>query len=63
LYYEAVYTHSLARLTLQKAMGILGPRGGAAEPPANVQTSPGKIEEFPTDSAGSLPESGNKGDR
>jgi len=46
LYYEAVYTHSLARVTLQKAMGILGPRAGATELPRNVQARPGEIREF-----------------
>lgn len=68
LYYQAVYTHSLARVTLQKAMGILGPRAGAPTPvfrqeDTGVQIRPGEIEEFPTGTAGSLPDRGDEGDR
>jgi len=62
LYYEAVYSHSLNRVTLQKAMGILGPRAGSTELPRNVQARPGEVEEFPAGMAGSRPGS-QEGDR
>lgn len=39
-YYKAVYAHSKARLSLQVAMGILGPRPGSSEVP---KTAPAKI--------------------
>lgn len=63
LYYEAVYSHSLARLTLQRAMGILGPRAGATEPPSEVQAHPGHIEEYPPERSRRLPEGENAGER
>jgi len=51
LYYEAVYTHSVARVTLQRAMGILGPRAGTPavdlrQKEVEIRVRPGEIEEF-----------------
>lgn len=45
-YYTAIYTHTLAKLQLQKAMGILGPEPGDAEVPAECPVPPARIEEF-----------------
>jgi len=45
-YYEAVYSHTVARLNLQRAAGILGPRAGEACEPRDVRTRPGVIREF-----------------
>lgn len=45
-YYQAVYSHNVARLDLQRAMGILGPRAGETGPPVKSQPTPGHIEEF-----------------
>jgi len=63
LYYEAVHSHAVARLALQKAMGILGPRAGSTEAPAEVQVQPGEIEEFPAADIGSPPVSGDEGEQ
>lgn len=46
LYYEAVYYHTVARLELQRALGVLGPRAGAAGSPTPPPTRLGVIEEF-----------------
>lgn len=46
LYYQAVYDHSFARLDLQRAMGILGPRAGVKEVPKEPPARPSQIEEF-----------------
>jgi len=44
-YYEALYGHTVARLALQKAMGILGPRPGEKAGPEKAPV-PAWIEEF-----------------
>jgi len=44
-YYQALYGHTTARLALQKAMGIIGPRPGEQAGPAKVPV-PAWIEEF-----------------
>ena len=49
LYYEAVHAHSVARLALERAMGILGPRAGEPPPVEGDETTAGKIEEFTID--------------
>jgi len=46
LYYQAVYRHTVARLDLQRAMGILGPRAGASPTEAKMPLRPGVIEQF-----------------
>jgi len=46
LYYEAVHSHTAARLLLQKAMGILGPRAGDRTVPEDSPVRPARIEEF-----------------
>ena len=46
LYYEAVYNHTMARLELQKSMGILGPGFGEQEAGKNPRIRPGVIEPF-----------------
>ena len=46
LYYQAVYNHSLARLELQRAMGILGPRAGETAGQVKSLPRPSHIEEF-----------------
>jgi outer membrane protein TolC len=67
LYYQAVYSHAVARLSLQRAMGILGPRSGENEDQWKGPVAPGVIEEFspesvsqPADSAASNREEGVK---
>lgn len=45
-YYEAVYSHTMARLNLQRAMGVLGPRSGDRREPEDIPVRPGEIEEF-----------------
>ena len=46
LYYQAIYAHTTARLALQRAMGILGPRAGQAAAPKQPAVRPARIEEF-----------------
>jgi len=46
LYYEAVYRHTVARLDLQRAMGILGPRAGESGEEKGAPVHPGEIEPF-----------------
>jgi len=46
LYYQAIYSHTMARLQLQRAMGILGPRAGDRTVPKESPVEPGRIEEF-----------------
>ncbi len=46
LYYQAVYSHTVARLFLQRAMGILGPRAGDRAVPKESPVRPSRIEEF-----------------
>jgi outer membrane protein TolC len=46
LYYQAVYSHAVARLELQRAMGILGPRAGESRVPEELHDKPGRIEDI-----------------
>ena len=46
LYYQAIYDHTVARLALQRAMGVLGPRAGDRTVPKESPVSPSRIEEF-----------------
>jgi len=46
-YYQAIYAHCLAKLQLQKAMGLLGPAPGE-EPVRGSPPEPGKIGAFET---------------
>ncbi len=46
LYYQAVHSHIIARLSLQQAMGILAPIPGSSEVPANSPVPPARISEF-----------------
>jgi len=46
LYYQAVYGHTVARLNLQRAMGILGPRAGQAPAETKLPVRPGEIQRF-----------------
>jgi len=46
LYYQAIYSHTMARLQLQRAMGILGPRAGDRTVPKESPVEPAWIEEF-----------------
>ena len=46
LHYQAVYSHVISRLALQRAMGILGPRAGDAPATREGSAQPGRIEEF-----------------
>lgn len=40
LYYQAIHAHTMARLSLQLAMGILGPAAGDRTPPEDVRVRP-----------------------
>jgi len=40
LYYQAIYSHTMARLQLQRAMGILGPRAGDRTVPKESPVEP-----------------------
>jgi len=42
-YYESVYSHAVARLNLQRAMGILGPRAGETWESQNTTARTGRI--------------------
>ncbi|MHC4608400.1 MAG: TolC family protein [Planctomycetota bacterium] len=47
LYYQAIHTHTMARLGLQMALGVLGPRAGERVKEGEEQeVRPGTIEEF-----------------
>jgi outer membrane protein len=46
LHYQAIYSHAMARLGLQRAMGILGPVAGDADIPKPYKQVPGHIEVF-----------------
>jgi outer membrane protein TolC len=46
LYYQAVYSHTMAGLTLQRALGILGPRADDRAAPGDVPAQPVRIKEF-----------------
>jgi len=46
LYYQAIYSHTLARLQLQRAMGILGPPAGDYTVPAVPAVRPAHLEDF-----------------
>lgn len=52
LYYQAIYAHVMARLALQRAMGILGPAAVQKGTPTDQAIEPGHIAQFavPTDS-------------
>ena len=45
-YYQALYGHTVARFSLQRAMGILGPQPGVVRVPAVPPSRPGVIEPF-----------------
>ncbi len=45
LYYQALYSHEIARLTLQRALGIMGPKPGDGEVPKEAPPL-GEIKEF-----------------
>ena len=46
-YYQAIYDHTVARLILQQAMGILGPHAGASVMPKEMKTpKPAYVEPF-----------------
>ena len=49
LYYEAVYGHTLARLDLQRAMGILGPGAGERGATDDVEVRPAHVTQFGED--------------
>jgi len=46
LYYQAIYAHTVARLALQRAMGILGPPAGDRAVPKEPPVRPAHIEQF-----------------
>jgi len=46
LHFQAIYNHTVARLELQRSMGILGPRAGVRNVPGKVSVQPAHIEEF-----------------
>ena len=46
LHFQAIYGHTIARLFLQRAIGILGPRAGVNTVPTEARVKPGYIEEF-----------------
>jgi len=43
LYYQAIYSQTIARLELQRAMGILGPRAGDRMAPAGAPVRPAHV--------------------
>lgn len=55
LYYQAVYSHTAARLFLQQAMGILGPRAGDRTVPKESPVRPARIDEFEPDGGTTRP--------
>jgi len=57
LYYQALYAHAVARLTLQRAIGTLGTPPGTPTVPEKGP-APGVIPEFMTPAAGSQPAQG-----
>ncbi len=62
LYYEALYDHTIARMDLERAIGLLAPRSAAGEsghpvPPASVPV-PGRSELLPAPGAASGSRSG-----
>ncbi|MDH7598248.1 MAG: TolC family protein [Sedimentisphaerales bacterium] len=46
LYYQATYAHTMARLMLQRAMGILGPGAQETDLTSQPAVEPGRIPEF-----------------
>jgi outer membrane protein len=46
LHHQAIYAHTMSRLALQRAMGILGPRAGDTRVPEQPPVRPARIEEF-----------------
>jgi len=56
LYYQALYDHNVARLDLQRAMGILGPRAGESHTGAEPTVRPGEIEQFLAPSQSEAPQ-------
>jgi len=46
LYYQAIHAHTMARLALQRAMGILGPRAADRTVPKKSPVQPAHIKEF-----------------
>lgn len=59
LYYEAVYYHTIARIELQRAMGVLGPRAGRATERAEP-AEPGEIREFDASKTSEAPAAATK---
>ena len=58
LYYQALYAHTIARMDLEKALGLLAPEPGTSEVPGHVPV-PGRLEHFATDT--DLPDSAAPG--
>lgn len=54
LYYTGLYSHAVARLTLQRAMGLLTTSPGTPTVPEKGPV-PGEIKEFITPAAGEQP--------
>jgi len=50
-YHQALYAHTIARLNLQRAMGILCPPPGDGKAPAVSPVPPARIDEFSADAA------------
>ena len=46
LYYQAVYDHTMVRLELQRAMGVLGPKAGDYGVPTESPARPARVEQF-----------------
>jgi outer membrane protein TolC len=51
LYYQAIHTHTLARLNLKKSMGVLGPGAGNDAVPEKLDVPPASITQFETPAA------------
>ena len=62
LYYEAVYNHTMARLALQKSMGILGPGFGEQEAEKKSPIRPGVIGPFESKNSGNVGAAGLRGE-
>ncbi|MBS3734158.1 MAG: TolC family protein [Phycisphaerae bacterium] len=63
LYYRAVYNHTVARLDLQRAMGILGPPPASRDVTSRPRSVPGKLEIFqPEGDAATRPAGGSTGE-
>lgn len=62
LYYQAIYSHVIARLALQRAMGTLGPEPGDAEVPHPYKRDPQHIDAFDGSAAAAAPGSSGQKD-